>query len=172
MEALRARHKQEREAMHASHAVAVEALNSLHADQMKAHHESAEEAAKAVMQAAKEARAKAHGDGSDRFANSLEESILDLQAMDQENKRKQKERHEQHEKERQALRAQHEKEMQALHARHEADMQALKSKITPSTSQGPSVDHATRAVEDDQLKQLLAKAIDEDQHMKQLITAE
>merc|ERR1719387_193791 len=60
----------------------------------------------------------AHDDGSDRFANSLEEAILDLQAMDQENKRKQKERRALHEKQRQEMEARHEEEMRSLRESH------------------------------------------------------
>jgi len=84
-------------------------------------HEKAEAAAKALMASAAEARKHAHGDGSDRFANRLEESMLDLQEMDHENKEKAKARHAQHEKENQALHAKFEKERQEMHEKFERE---------------------------------------------------
>lgn len=167
-----ARHEKERQELRARHEKEMQALHASHSEQMKAHHESAEEAARAVMASAAEARQRAHGDGSDRFANGLEESILDLQAMDRENKRKQKERHELHEKQKQALRAQHDAEMQALHARHEEEKKALLQLVTSqspslSLSQSPSEDQATRAAVDDQLKQLLTVEKEETEQLKE-----
>lgn len=177
-----ARHEKERQALHAQHEKEMQALRARHAEHMRALHqemaaghakepETAEEAARKVMEGAEAARKKAHGDGSDRFANSLEESILDLQAMDAENKRKQAERHALHEKERQALHARHEQEMQALRARHEEEI-AVHMPTTPITVPKSSAQQAGKADATQQLKELITEEKEQNQELKQLITVE
>lgn len=106
---------------HVREAATAEETAKKAAEKAEEYHEKAEAAAKHLMESAAEARKNAHGDGSDRFVNHLEESMLDLMEMDHENKEKAKARHARHEKERQALHAKFEKEQQELHARFEKE---------------------------------------------------
>jgi len=90
---------------------------------------SPEDAAEQVIETANSIRKNAHGDGSDSFANELEETVIDLEEEKRENEAKAKERHARHEHEHQ-VRAQqvlkeHEAREQALHEAALAKSQAL-----------------------------------------------
>lgn len=72
-----------------------------------------EVAAKEVEETAESIRKAAHGDGSDRWANELEETVMDLEEMKHENEEKAKERHARHQHDHEVLE-------QRIHARREA----------------------------------------------------
>eukprot|EP00746_Dinoflagellata_sp_MGD_P160322 gnl/MRDRNA2_/MRDRNA2_87005_c0_seq1.p1 gnl/MRDRNA2_/MRDRNA2_87005_c0~~gnl/MRDRNA2_/MRDRNA2_87005_c0_seq1.p1 ORF type:complete len:381 (-),score=91.04 gnl/MRDRNA2_/MRDRNA2_87005_c0_seq1:72-1082(-) len=82
-----------------------------------------EVAAKELEETAEGIRKAAHGDGSDRWANELEETVMDLEEMKHENEEKAKERHARHQHAHEVLE-------QQIHARQEAFANAHKKAAT------------------------------------------
>jgi len=83
-------------------------------------------------------RKTAHGDGSDRWANELEESVIDLEEQKHENEEKARERRARHQHE-------HEVREEVLHARQEALANAHKAE---RSSEAVRKIHETAAVVD------------------------
>lgn len=96
----------------------------------RAMHTSADQAYQQLHQTAERIRRKAHvdgsenGDGSDRYANELEQSIMELEEQKHENEFKAHERHLQHEREREA-REERLHEQQAARAKEKEKQAAL-----------------------------------------------
>merc|ERR1719265_1786133 len=90
-----------------------------------------EVAAKEVEETAESIRKAAHGDGSDRWANELEESVMDLEEMKHENEEKAKQRRARHQHDHEVLE-------ERLHARQESLANAHKtgSAVTRQTLRG------------------------------------
>jgi len=96
----------------------------------RAKHTSAEQAYQQLHQTAERIRTRAHadgserGDGSDSYANELEQSIMELEEQKHENEFKAHERHIQHEREREA-REEFLHEQQAARAKEKEEQAAL-----------------------------------------------
>merc|ERR1719272_1047254 len=75
----------------------------------RASHMTSDEAFKQLHNTAEGIRKSAHGDGSDKFANMLEESMADLEELKHENEFKAHERHDKHEHDRETR--EHDREM-------------------------------------------------------------
>jgi hypothetical protein len=102
-----------------------------------------EAAAKEVEETAENIRKAAHGDGSDKFASEIEETVMDLEEMKHENEEKMKERRARHQHEHEVLE-------QRIHARREALANEHKKAATvlPQTQHGESSKHWANQLEE------------------------
>merc|ERR1719387_3210421 len=94
-------------ARHEQHEIERQVRNDIEHTKKEAHMRAAvitaEAAAKEVEETAESIREAAHGDGSDKWANELEESVIDLEEMKHENEEKAKERHARHQHDHEVL---------------------------------------------------------------------